>query len=530
MTGTQFVGPYRLLQRVGEGGMGVVHLALDPDARAVAVKVLRPHIAADDQARLRMAREVDTLRRVTHPRVAAVLAADLEAASPYLVTAYVPGVTLDAAVQADGAMAAERVAQLGRGLADALRSVHAVGVVHRDVKPSNVMLLDGEPWLIDFGIAHLVDETRLTATGLIMGTPGFLAPEVSDGQPVTPATDWWGWGATLAYAATGRPPFGAGPASAVLDRVRRGRADLDGVDPRLAGVIASALEVQPSRRAPAAVLVNGLDRLRPGAGAGAVTSVLPAAVGRTVAMAPVAGTAVLPAATVPLPPDGATGRPHRTVALPGTPGTAGTPGTPGTSVATSSRPVSLPTLDPSSPAPAAALAALLVTAVCWAAVVPGVVLALSMLAALAARGLDGAVTDLLHRRYLRGPRPRERGWFAVRLPWRVLIAVPGTALTLVLPLLLAASADLVVARALDPTSPHPARSWPLAAAALVGWVGAWWGPGGRRLRRGMRLMTVPVVRRPMLAQTSLAVLTLACAAAVIVAVHSTGVDRWPVGP
>jgi len=226
--GTQFIGPYRLVNRLGEGGMGVVHLALDPSGRAVALKVLHAHTGADPDARRRLAREVETLRRVRHRNVAQVLDADLTGPSPYLVTAFVPGRTLEEAVRAQGGLPAAQVARLGRSLAGALEAVHAVGIVHRDLKPANVMLLDGEPVLIDFGIAHLVDESRITMTGLVMGTPGYLAPEILDGHPVTAATDWWGWGACLAYAATGRPPFGTGAATAVLDRVRRGASDLAG--------------------------------------------------------------------------------------------------------------------------------------------------------------------------------------------------------------------------------------------------------------------------------------------------------------
>jgi hypothetical protein len=252
------VGPYRLLQRLGEGGMGVVHLALDPEGRAVAVKVLRPAIANDPDARRRLAREVATLRRVRHPRVAAVIDADTEGDVPYLVTHFVPGKPLDGHVREHGPLPRGHVARVGAVLADALKAIHAAGVVHRDVKPANVMLLDGEPVLIDFGIAHVADESRITHTGLVMGTPGYLSPEVVGGDDVTEATDWWGWGATLAFAATGRPPFGTGPIEVVLDRVRRGASDISGVDDGLAATLTSALQVDPARRPAPEVLVAGL--------------------------------------------------------------------------------------------------------------------------------------------------------------------------------------------------------------------------------------------------------------------------------
>jgi len=255
------VGPYRLVQRLGEGGMGVVHLGLDPRGKAVAVKVLRAHIAGEPEARRRLAREVQTLQRLRHPRVASVIDADVEGNPPYLVTQFVPGTTLDSYIREHGALPCEHVARIGKALAEALTAIHAVGVVHRDLKPANVMLVDGEPVLIDFGIAHLVDESRITVTGLVMGTPGYLSPEVLDGQDVTPATDWWGWGSTLAYAATGRTPFGQGPVEAVLTRVHSGTADLTGIDPRLTSILSQALTVDPGHRPAPAVLLAGLDSI-----------------------------------------------------------------------------------------------------------------------------------------------------------------------------------------------------------------------------------------------------------------------------
>lgn len=261
------VGRYRLIQRLGEGGMGVVHLGLDPEGRAVAVKVLRAHIAADPDARLRLAREVATLRRVRHPRVAAVLDADVECEVPFLVTTFVPGKPLDAHVRDHGPLPRGHVARVGAVLAEALRAIHQAGVVHRDVKPANVMLLDGEPVLIDFGIAHVADESRITHTGLVMGTPGYLSPEIIGGEPVTSATDWWGWGATLAFAATGRPPFGTGPIEVVLDRVRRGQTDITGVDAGLRATLTAALAVDPARRPAPERLVAGLAAVPPGRGA-----------------------------------------------------------------------------------------------------------------------------------------------------------------------------------------------------------------------------------------------------------------------
>ena len=160
-------------------------------------------------------------------------------------------------------------------LAEALGAIHAAGVVHRDLKPANVLLLDGDPVLVDFGIAHLADETRITLTGLVMGTPGYLSPEIVGGWPVLPGTDWWGWGSTLAFAASGRSPFGSGPVEVVLDRVRQGRPDLAGVDPRLARVLAAALTPDPARRPAGPALVAMLRAAGRAPAASPQTAVLP---------------------------------------------------------------------------------------------------------------------------------------------------------------------------------------------------------------------------------------------------------------
>ncbi|HWI33844.1 MAG TPA: serine/threonine-protein kinase, partial [Lapillicoccus sp.] len=246
--GVDRLGPYRLVSRLGEGGMGVVHLGLDAHGRAVAIKVLRPHVAYDPEARWRLEREVDTLTRICSERVAAVIDSDIAGDRPYLVTRYVAGPSLDDVVTDEGPLSADQLVLLGRGLVEALEAIHAVGVVHRDLKPGNVLLEDGEPVVIDFGIAHIADDVRLTSGGLVMGTPGYLSPEVIGGSPVTQATDWWGWAATLAFAASGRPPFGRGPMDVVLGRVNRGEADLTGVDGRLSPLLAAALSPDPALR------------------------------------------------------------------------------------------------------------------------------------------------------------------------------------------------------------------------------------------------------------------------------------------
>ena len=242
------LGPYRLQDRLGEGGMGVVHLARDREGRPVAVKVLHPAGTEGANARRRLAREVETMRRVRSPYVAEVLDADVTGEYPYIVTRFVAGPTLDEMVRGRGPLSGQGLRRLAYGMAEALAAIHAAGVVHRDLKPGNVMLTDDRPIVIDFGIAQAGDATRLTQTGLVMGTPGYLAPEVIEGQPSSPASDVHSWGSTMAFAATGHLPFGGGSYETIFYRIVSGRADLTGVPAPLVPLISAALAREPSHR------------------------------------------------------------------------------------------------------------------------------------------------------------------------------------------------------------------------------------------------------------------------------------------
>src|SRR5580693_1824579 len=244
------LGPYRLQDRLGEGGVGVVHRARDREGRPVAVKVLHPLGTDGVNARRRLAREVETMRRVRSPYVAEVLDADVTGEYPYIVTRFVAGPTLDEMVRTRGPLSGPGLRRLAHGMAEALTAIHAAGVVHRDLKPGNVMLTDDRPIVIDFGIAQAGDATRLTQTGLVMGTPGYLAPEVIEGQPSSPASDVHSWGATMAYAATGRAPYGGGGDSfqTIFYRIVSGHADLSGVPGPLVPLLSAALARDPSHR------------------------------------------------------------------------------------------------------------------------------------------------------------------------------------------------------------------------------------------------------------------------------------------
>ncbi|WP_369171557.1 serine/threonine-protein kinase [Streptomyces sp. R28] len=244
------VGPYRLLGRLGSGGMGRVYLGRSPGGRTVAVKIVHPHFALDEEFRARFRREVEAARRVGGAWTAPVLDADPEAAVPWVATAYAAGPSLAAAVtDSGGPMPAHTVRVLGAGLAEALAAVHELGLVHRDVKPSNVLLtLDG-PLLIDFGIARATDGTAsLTSTGVSVGSPGYMSPEQILGQGATGAADVFSLGAVLAYAATGEPPFRGDSSAALLYKVVHEEPELDSLEGELRELVESCLAKEPGAR------------------------------------------------------------------------------------------------------------------------------------------------------------------------------------------------------------------------------------------------------------------------------------------
>src|SRR3984957_5734914 len=258
------LGPYRVRDRLGEGGMGVVYLATDPVLRLVAVKALR-HGVTGETSRRRLTRELQTIRLVHSPVLAEVLDADVAHEPPYIVTRYVPGRTVEDVVGQDGPMTGPALMRLARGLACALTAVHGAGIVHRDLKAANVMLVSGEPVVIDFGIAQALDSTRLTHSGMLMGTPGYLAPEVIEGSPSGPAADVHSWAATLAFAATGRPPFGSGSYEAIFYRIVNGQPDLATMPAPMLPIVLHALARDPSRRPSAAELAERVAALDPAA-------------------------------------------------------------------------------------------------------------------------------------------------------------------------------------------------------------------------------------------------------------------------
>jgi predicted Ser/Thr protein kinase len=536
------LGPYHLLERLGEGGMGVVYLAADPQQRRVAVKALRPAIAADPNARRRLAREVETMRRVRSPFVAEVLDADVTSDPPYIVTRYVSGRTLEDVVGQGGPLTGSQLARLASGLALALSAVHAAGVVHRDLKPGNVMITNGEPVVIDFGIAQVPDSTRLTQTGMFMGTPGYLAPEVIEGKPSGPASDVHSWGATVAFAATGRPPFGTGAFETIFYRIINGQPDLNGFPTPLVSLVGQALSRDPAHRPDTAELCRRTAALDPAAlvpaaaaAAGAVPFVTPGTVADRRAPTPTAladGARSAPAAWPPTTKPwsyGEAGNPaarapdtYGDVLPPVRYGGPGQPPAPGTWPGGPSAPSA-----PAAPASRSPAGPLLVGTSIAAAVaislifpVAGTVVAIAALMAL--RAGDRAAGHMSRHRARRGSRASDpllaAALFPPALAWSVIRALLMLPLALVTAAIVAAATVVAV-----PHHPIPVVC-AYAAGALVVFYG--FGPGSRASRRPIRGFFDNVADSPLRATAALiAVGGVFLAAVVVVASHAP--FFWP---
>ena len=267
---------YEILGRIGAGGMGIVYRAHDADGNDVAIKLLRHEISDDARARERLAREVAAQKLVRNDNIVRILDAELDSPDAFVVTEFIPGPTLEDAVRAHGGLHPEAVREIGLVMGETLRQIHAAGVIHRDLKPSNVMLrgateqdltgfdLDGDrldPVIIDFGIAIAAEESRLTSTGLVMGTAAYLDPEVIRTDHAGEAGDWWAWAALIAFAATGREPYGSGRADLVFLRAERGEIDIEGVPSELGAWLRSALRSEPAQRPDPAQLLERLAAL-----------------------------------------------------------------------------------------------------------------------------------------------------------------------------------------------------------------------------------------------------------------------------
>ncbi|WP_329242082.1 serine/threonine protein kinase [Actinoallomurus sp. NBC_01490] len=254
------IGEYLLLGRLGHGGMGVVYLGRGPGGALVAVKIAHGETAGDEDVVRRYEAEVACLRRAPAAYVAGLVADGSAHRPPYIVTEYVEGRSLAQAVNADGPLSGTALRALAVGVARALAAVHRAGLIHRDVKPANIILTSTGPRLIDFGIARQVgDAGGPTGPGLVVGSPGWIPPERLERLPATPASDIFGWGCAVGFAATGRNPFGRGDPDVLAQRTMFDPPDLDGLDDSLRGPVIQALSKSPAGRPAAAELLAWLD-------------------------------------------------------------------------------------------------------------------------------------------------------------------------------------------------------------------------------------------------------------------------------
>jgi serine/threonine protein kinase len=273
------LGPYPVTGRLGSGAMGVVYLGHDPAGHAIAIKTVA--FGSSPEVRQRLAREAQLLESLRSPRLPRVVAADSDAQRAWIAMEYVPGPSL---IEARLPLPDPALRQLATGLGEALATLHAAGITHRDVKPGNVILTYNGPVLVDLGIAATPEFTALTRQGMVVGTPAFMAPEQLRGQPLTSAVDVWGWGGVLVYAATGRPPFGEGEVTALAYRIQHAAPAVEGVPPWLIPAVLNTLRKDPAARPPARALA-----------ADPTAFALPADLAPTVLAAPAAGaTSVLP--------------------------------------------------------------------------------------------------------------------------------------------------------------------------------------------------------------------------------------------
>lgn len=256
-SGTSY-GRWQPLRQIGAGGMGIVYEAVDTTGRRAALKVISPAYAADPTFRARFKREIEISQKVAGVRTGSVLDADPNGDPPWLASEYIDGPTLGEAIDSSGPLKGDALRAFAVTTAQALAEIHEVGVIHRDLKPTNVILTASTPKVIDFGIAAAAEATSLTGTGMSLGSAGWMSPEQVRGETITTASDVFAWAATVAYAATGRPPFGTGRPEALAYRVVHRSADLDGVPDDLIGPVSRALDPSPDNRPAVSALIAEL--------------------------------------------------------------------------------------------------------------------------------------------------------------------------------------------------------------------------------------------------------------------------------
>ncbi|MFI9487083.1 protein kinase [Promicromonospora sp. NPDC052451] len=574
VAGTQ-LGGYTVVREIGSGAMGAVYRAVDGGGNAVALKMLHRHLD-DPAARERLRREAAALQGLRHPAVARVLDAELEGPEAFIVTELVEGPTLEEEIDERGPLDPRDLFELADQLADALEAVHGTGVVHRDLTPSNVLIARTGPVLIDFGLAQGPNDPRATRTGFVMGTPGYLAPELLDGAEPGPDTDWWSWAAVLAFSGTGRAPFGVRPTELVLRRSRQGDADLDGLPPRAERALAAALRAVPAERwGPDEVaralkaeseafvaetegddertaVLGTADRTAETAADAGSTRVLPDGVPprRHPVSAAAGGTGVGAAA-------GAAAR--RRNAAGGVTDLAAAPVTQARGRSVTGRAVGAPSPAPPSVAPVVVpenparvrgYRGIFLTAglalVALAATMPGIAAAVLVALLVLTRLAGIAVEEFRSRRERRGPSRADALVATLLSPWHLVRAVFGVlpaaavgiccgVIVVLLGLLLFAPGNLIIvpdpsieARSVGGMNQPIVDSLVLGVAMLVTVVVAWWGPAsyGTRVGAGPLLRRVAPSRRAKVV-LGLVLLALAVLAAVPLFDGTVDVLWWP---
>ncbi|MFD2793572.1 serine/threonine-protein kinase [Promicromonospora vindobonensis] len=579
------LGGYTVVREIGSGAMGAVYRAEDDGGHAVALKMLHRHLD-DPAARERLRREAAALQGLRHPAVARVLDAELEGPDAFIVTELVEGPTLEEEIDERGPLDARDLFELADQLADALEAVHGTGVVHRDLTPSNVLIARNGPVLIDFGLAQGPGDVRATRTGFVMGTPGYLAPELLDGAEPGPDTDWWSWAAVLGFAGTGRAPFGVRPTELVLRRSRQGQPDLDGLPPRTVRALGAALRAVPAERWGPNEVAKALKSeseafVAATAGPdGSETTVLGSA--DTSADAPTAAmpadlgsTRVMPQGLLPQPVSAAAGGAGvgaaagaAAVAKAARPGVGGVTDLAAAPVAARGRSVTgralgaqspgAPSgdqtfgLETANPAHVTGYRGLFVTfalaLVALAAVRPGVATAVLVGLLIVARLAGIAVDEFRHRRARRGPRRVDALVATLLSPWHLVRAVFGVlpaaavgicsgVVVVLLGMMLFAPGNVIIApiptveaRSVGGMNEPVVDSLVLAVAMLVTVIVSWFGPASYATRVGAG----PLLRRIAPTRTrkivlALVVLVLAVLAAWPLIDGSVDVLWWPLG-
>ncbi|MDR2347157.1 MAG: serine/threonine protein kinase [Bifidobacteriaceae bacterium] len=486
--GTQ-LGGYVLAGVLGSGASGTVYRAADAEGLTVALKLLHPSTAADPAARRRLAREVEAQRAIRSPFVARVVDVELDGAEVFIVTELVEGISLAGDIGKNGPWQDQDLALLAGDLDQALAAVHAAGVVHRDVKPSNVVLgRTGRPVLIDFGIAQGLDADRLTGAGLVAGTPGFVSPELLRGGHPTPESDRWAAAALLLNAATGRQPFGSGPIEAVIARVLDGLADVDGLPGGIADAFLAALDVDPARRIGLPDLALAL---WPGPDGPAPPAEPPAEPPED--LPPTLVAPLLPGEGAEGPTEHLWTEPpvvHYRSLVPPAPSY---PPVQADQLDDAVRP--LPSPYPAPPPPVRGLTLglwLLLSALAlrwpWAAAAAGAA------GLVAARTVWMAVQALTMRRFRRGQRASDPARVAFGLPWYLLRGLAGALPALALGAALGLGADFGLVR----WAGLGGWAGEIGAAAVAGFLAvAWWGPSGAETRHGQRAALRWLLRTPL---------------------------------